>query len=677
MKGYLKVILIFLIYSSISILTYADCPHKMFPNGKGTEYDPYQIYNIEQIIHLSKSSSYECFENHFIQMVDLRLDPQRVMNEALDFTLNEQLRYLSYDGNNKKITWNYKVGSESSRGVYVPIPTKNSLWVEWPYTSNIKGNGVVSDPYVIDNNNLAIELFDRFGGGSNYYVQENDLYFLSETVFGVAGTEGVFSGYYDGKFNLLTGGANRPWEMPYVTVSGTIKNLKINGGELFSYVTKEGVLDKITRIAEGNTLVPHSNGNYTGGFDYGGIARDNLGLITNCVNYSNIHSAGMSHMYDGATAGGIVANNKGVIQNSANYGDIKASGSGGENRYKGLYSGGIAGVNTGIVRDSYNYGKVDAVCTRVDDYSYETKAYLGGIVGSNGHINQERDRATGGGEIVNCYNAKLSTPRFGKFYQITSVSASVRYMDRWGDITSEQIASIGDNYGFNGLGDMYPSTFYFYCEQRKGGGNSEVWTISSKSSNPIYKTDSEMQNVAFLNLLNSKSTQSIKPWIKGDPSYPYPTLIFGNLPISISTPYVEIGDNTSVQVSINTYRDDIIKITNLNNNSVVYEGNKQALIPVNIGSSQGDFRFKAELIINNQVVGISNIISVNKLNILDNLRTHTYPSNVTQVMILNDTDRFFEDNAANRELINYLKNNTNIFLIYNDLSEVLRPLLER
>ena len=83
-----------------------------------------------------------------------------------------------------------------------------------------------------------------------------------------------------------------------------------------------------------------------GGYDSGGIAASNSGVIKKCENDGYVNLAGMM-----ANNGGIVGGNSGTISDSVNLGEVAA-------RY---YSGGIAGNNSGTIERCYNAGDSDGV----------------------------------------------------------------------------------------------------------------------------------------------------------------------------------------------------------------------------------------------------------------------------------------------------------------------------
>ena len=156
------------------------------------------------------------------------------------------------------------------------------------------------------------------------------------------------------------------------TLSGKVKNL------ILSDFSVEGETETGGIAAVNNGTIENvrlENGRIgTSGIAAGGVAGINggSGLITGCINLSDVFSAKAS--------GGIVGDNRGTVVLSANHGGIVATADA-----KNAMSGGIAGQMIGVVDRCYNNGKILS-------YSESDESISGGIAG------------VANGSILNCYN---------------------------------------------------------------------------------------------------------------------------------------------------------------------------------------------------------------------------------------------------------------------------------
>ncbi|MDO5114813.1 MAG: Ig-like domain-containing protein [Synergistaceae bacterium] len=181
----------------------------------------------------------------------------------------------------------------------------------------------------------------KFDGGghtvSSYTITSNDL------------TSNGYRSYYAGLFGLIA-------------ASGDVRNLTVSGDI-----------------------------NVDGGEDWmlyaGGVAGDNLGVISNCENRGAVRASARG-VGGASNVGGVAGQNESTIANCLNGGAVTASGSSGN----GIYAGGVAGNNlSGAITNCASLGDVTA--------SGSGSNYAGGVAGSN----------SSNGTITNCASAGAVT----------------------------------------------------------------------------------------------------------------------------------------------------------------------------------------------------------------------------------------------------------------------------
>ena len=138
---------------------------------------------------------------------------------------------------------------------------------------------------------------------------------------------------------------------------------------LFRYIGNDG--DNVG-VVKNLTLTDTS---VTGGYDIGGIAGDNRGIIENC------HTTGTVTLIDCGISGGIAGSNYGVIRNCTNSGEMYGD--------RGI--GGIVGVagygstivdcqNYGLVHGSGNMGYYGGIAGQIKNKSWDETYYPASIV---------------------------------------------------------------------------------------------------------------------------------------------------------------------------------------------------------------------------------------------------------------------------------------------------------
>lgn len=149
--------------------------------------------------------------------------------------------------------------------------------------------------------------------------------------------------------------------------------------------------------------------------------------------------------------------------------------------------------------------------------------------------------------------------------------------------------------------------------------------------------------------------------------------------VNSSSLYEYIGDSTNGVLNVNYDLKEntgySMKVYNVNNPAVsYYSGAPIPSLSLNIG--EGDHYFQV-MLTNGIKSVISNTVHINKKNLLS--RAYSVVSKgKEQYVILDDTNRYYENNTANQQLVSKLKNSLNgVFVISNDASPVLVPLLEK
>lgn len=153
--------------------------------------------------------------------------------------------------------------------------------------------------------------------------------------------------------------------------------------------------------------------------------------------------------------------------------------------------------------------------------------------------------------------------------------------------------------------------------------------------------------------------------------------------ITLKSDFKEIGDNTSVKLEIKLRgflnpSNETIEIYETLNNTTLYKDKYMEQIHFNI--KEGDFNLKAKIVSSSgEVIESRNVIEITKKNILNRtLEQLKNNQGLDKFIIINDKDRYFENNSLNQSIVNEIKNKSKgTFLIYNDVSQVLDTLLER
>lgn len=149
--------------------------------------------------------------------------------------------------------------------------------------------------------------------------------------------------------------------------------------------------------------------------------------------------------------------------------------------------------------------------------------------------------------------------------------------------------------------------------------------------------------------------------------------------IDMFSEYDNIGDNTKLPVTIVaiTSSGNILRIVDLKNNKVYYNGPIKDYIELPL-DREGNYALQASIMDGNEIITQSKIININKLDILNKaIGILTLQNELNKFIIINEKDRFFENNSSNRDLVNKIKEKSSgTYLIFNEISPVLEPILE-
>lgn len=449
-----------------------------------------------------------------------------------------------------------------------------------------------------------------------------------------------FNGVIDGKGFTLSGlGINDSFSRMYNirgfigTLRGTIKNL--NFSEIYVYPDNDPqdadggpeIFGAIAAINNGTILNCNllSGKVFTFETTAGGLAGHNNGTIKYSTNYARVDSD--------YTAGGIVAGNGGRIMYCSNYGEIGSRAT--------PDVGGISGVNSGKVIGCSNFGIVTA------------RATGGGIVGilqPNGLIKDSYTAGSSGcitglywgwdGFIENCYNVE----GFMKGTDSTYISKPGKH-------------TITNSY----VGSSKPT----------GEQEPDIW----------FRSDEFMKSQEFVDLLNAGREPAV--WVKGDKDYPYPQII-GEVKNSINIEHTRIGDNTDLVIQTNiTTPLAIWELVDVKTGKVFATGeplsdyNQTFRFPLE--GFNGDLKLVSRIRKNSKILHQSPIYLINKVHALNySVSALLNENGMPKILLINDTDRYFENNIANQQLVQEIKKrSTGKILIYNTVSPVLQPLIER
>lgn len=152
---------------------------------------------------------------------------------------------------------------------------------------------------------------------------------------------------------------------------------------------------------------------------------------------------------------------------------------------------------------------------------------------------------------------------------------------------------------------------------------------------------------------------------------------------TISTTASNIGDNTHVMIDVNTIGPyAYLNVHDVTNNVGIWSGVAQATARLDLDLDlefEGDKSIIVQMLdTDRSILSTSNVLTLNKRNVLN--KAYSTASNKTGLqnfIVIDDVDRYFENNSANQKLVADIKAKAaGTFLIYNDVCDVLIPLLK-
>lgn len=488
--------------------------------------------------------------------------------------------------------------------------------------SNLQGNGTSQQPYLINN---AIDFKDALAI-INDTTRVQKVYFKQTSDVTYSGEFNYFINVsYDGGMNTLN--LTNSFKGFSLDEKSELKNLNIKS--LGNWAVIEYNYGYISNITTSASL--------TSGNNIGGLSRINYGTIEDSTSYSTIYSPFLVSM------GGIAYENYGIIRRCSNRGSLYGQQySDFSSNILYMFAGGIAGINNGTIEDCYNAGTIETYLNRSTGI-YNT----GGIVGYNK------------GVIKNCYNVgTLKRPSINR-YEV-SVGANLV-----GATTNNQIYNC---YGFDFLSGRMVG---INLEIDSGTGKYYATSYLGETSDLHIYTDEQCRTILKDNLNKGR-----KVWMQGDVNYPYPILV-KKLKVDATVDHIYIGDNTPIEISAEVFpqqTDTSLKynVINTKTNALLATApitSNKIIVPTD--NLYGNLEIRIVLVdSDDNNYGESPILSVNKTNILNQVESLAKES-TNKVVIVNDDQRYYEDNAVNRSLASKIKDSIGVYFITNEPSIIL------
>lgn len=528
------------------------------------------------------------------------------------------------------------------------------------------GTGSENDPWRIT---TAIQFEHIKDHSSDHYLQMNDLDFstINHVPFDFYGVYNG-QGYYIDKLTLSNPGVKIDTYFCLLSHNyGTLKNLRMknlilqSGG--YIYVFGAFVGSNMSNGVIENCINETSFDKVSA--SYSSIAHINHGLVKDCINKGNLTNI------TAFSSLSMISVNYGRVEGCINYGDYSA--------YTNISSYGVGGIvgrqlNGASVKLCVNYGDLTT-----------TGIYVAGIVSVNDNSTSSIDQCSNFGTITAKGSSSIASGISGganksnlisitnsfnagkiqgntRAYGITSTSAVIKNCYNVGTLAN---STEGKQYPIS-LNGTATNSYYL---------NTSATSNDSGFGSP--KTSLDMSSLAFLHVLNEGKLSG--KWCMGDSNYIYPNFLI-EIPISISTSYEHIGDNTPATLTIkyDTSKNlSSYKLKVLNGNVEILSTGVSNLINIPI-AGEGTLNITCQILdAYNSTWGVSNAISVSKKDVLNKILVEgTNKTGMQKVFILSDVNRYYENNNINQTLIKELKNKVGgIYLISNEISEVLKPLL--
>lgn len=329
----------------------------VFEAGDGSEENPYQVSNAEQLDAVRNDLT-----AHYIQVADIDMS--------------------GYE-------WS-PIGTGYGGGSVLPpfgSPSTENIPFEGEYNGN---NYKITNLSITENEHDTVGLFGLCSENSK--IENITIENLSITV-DKSSTDYVEQ-WENGAVNAVSvGGIAGRCEsiISNCKVSGNIEVINCNSAYVGGITGNGGVLDSVNYADI--YVLSNRDSRYTndGDVQCGGITGYPgavFGAVERCTNYGNIDAISGNFMYCGGISG-----EYGAIKKCVNYGDVNGSTSD-YHSYSSFAGncnvGGIVGATSGQISDSVNYGSING------DAALGASCYAGGVAGYNGYY--------GNGIIENCFN---------------------------------------------------------------------------------------------------------------------------------------------------------------------------------------------------------------------------------------------------------------------------------
>jgi hypothetical protein len=491
----------------------------------------------------------------------------------------------------------------------------------------IQGDGTTTSPWKVSTPEQVNHIRDH---AWNHYELTNNIDMTNIEWVRIPG----FGGSINGNDFTITNFNNKGKIMEGFIAgsSGVIQKLHIADTTLQGSGQENGVLAPFVSYNTGKVIACSSRNISVKSApnSVGGVVGDNHGIVIYCANYSVGMRAG--YTYGGVVSSNGWTTNKGKVMYCYNFGDSAS--------YAGVDVGGIVGVNSAEVIGCGNFGNVGGTAT------------VGGVVGI----------LFRGGTIRDSFNASNNYNALAGGY--------------WG---SGGIIENCYNVGplINNMGGILTGNKGHTIINSYNGTKKDVGTGTDAYNKP----DEFMKSDELVNLLNAGREPAL--WIKGDANYPYPQHV-GYIENTINIEHQRIGDNTDLVINVGVVTPPATwELLDQKTGQILFTGKplteyKQTLrFPLE--GFNGDMQLVSRIRDKSKILHQSPVYPISKVNALSySVSALLNENGMPKILLINDTDRYFENNVANQQLVQEIKKrSTGKILIYNTVSPVLEPLIER
>lgn len=664
----IKLIFIPLLYLFCTQNIEAACAHGYFGNGNGTISSPYEVRNAYDFDHINEHN-----REAFIQTTNITTNKKwGSEGDGMSDGVNVPVFYGVYDGNNYTLT---------NTNTYKRYRSQSYWTSQAPLFVSLNG-ATVKNVTIISMANMGDGVYSRAEAALADTVRGSSIVMNCKLAIPdiQQAPESLIGDLYDGSQVINCGN---------VGYANSIVKRMVDSDVLVQGCYNTGVLT--SNVA---SIVLDMDG----------------GTVTRCYNTGTTGSPipnrrEQAVLYEGKAAGIVSVASGGIIEKNYSTSKITA--------YQGSRSfvsdnydlidpntaGGIVAIcdvppysgKSLIIKNNYSSSTINA--TRSSNAAQMNTNTCGGIVGKVHGVLKLKDPNTDSSkdEDINYYDlnttstVEISNNYFLGIIQENGVTVNYNYRDSYNffgkivGVSNRRYVKINNNhYSYNQSlpGATLAETYIPY---RWTPYDCKYFNIAASNEGTTAQQDSFMRTSSFTDLMNVGQTP--KAWKDGDSSWPYPKFLgINTIGIQTSTPS-KIGDNTSITLSVNYVNEDGNKmlVKEINTGKILYDGPVTTYLNVYAPGLEGDLRLEAQLLIgSNSVIASSNAIVVNKKDLLNRayLAANT-KTGLQSFIVIDDVERYVENNSANQKLVADIKAKASgTFLIYNDVSAVLVPLLK-